>query len=124
MSFDYQQVAASQPHSRKLLLGEADTLDLVQCKLVSEHVRHAEVWCFQRKDGPLLRDLQTSLNISDRSQVLPLPSHGIFQGISKHFDEEGGDEFAKAIDGLGAQASNTFRPVQDTSDPSLLIERR
>ena len=46
VAFDNQQIAAPQPYSGELHFGETDSLDLLQDKLVSKHVRHTKVWFF------------------------------------------------------------------------------
>ena len=57
VSFDNQQIAALQPYSGELPFGDTDSLDLAQDEPISKHIRHTEVWFFQRIKYPFLRDL-------------------------------------------------------------------
>ena len=124
VSFYDQQIAAPQPYSVNLPFSDTDAFNFVENKLISEHIRHSQIWSFQRINGSLPCDLQTSLNFTDISQLPPLPFHRVFDRIAEHLDEKRPDEFAEAVLRFGTQTFNACRLVQDADNAPLIVERR
>jgi len=50
------------------------------------------------------------------------PLHGVGGGVAEHFDEQGEDELAEALLGLGSQVLDSCCAVEDADDLALFVE--